>query len=224
MSQPPVPPPVQYPPHQETTHVAYHQTPTNGTGVAGFVLSLGGLLTCGILCPIGLVVSLIGLKNEPKGMAIAGSIIGGMGSLVGLVVVLLVIAPAFGLFAVVGAAQSMQIATETTAKQVTFVDPRLNEDGGSYEVVVVVHNKLNTPVHDAKILITHAEAINGRFEKFGEARVYFEPPLSPGEVRECQLPLMSTRDLNEVADHRQVRIVATEATGASGVLREAAGE
>lgn len=56
--------------------------PGNGMGVAGFVVSLVGfVLTCGLLCPIGLIFSLIGLGRQPKGFAIAGTIIGALGSL-----------------------------------------------------------------------------------------------------------------------------------------------
>jgi hypothetical protein len=73
--------------------------PKNSLGTAGFVVSLVGIVTCGLLSPIGFVLSLIGLAKEPKGLAIAGSIIGGIGSLLffitglgvlaGLVVVLI---------------------------------------------------------------------------------------------------------------------------------------
>jgi len=55
---------------------------SNGMGVAGFVVSLVGfVLTCGILCPLGLIFSLVGLARPPRGLAIAGTVIGGLGSL-----------------------------------------------------------------------------------------------------------------------------------------------
>jgi len=68
--------------------------PTNSIGTAGFVVSLVGVLTCGLLSPIGLILSLVGLRKEPKGLAIAGTIIGGVGIVVvgvlaGLVVILI---------------------------------------------------------------------------------------------------------------------------------------
>jgi hypothetical protein len=57
------------------------EKPSNGLGVAGFVVSLVGLIfTCGVLCPIGLILSLFGLRKEPKGLAIAGAVIGGLGT------------------------------------------------------------------------------------------------------------------------------------------------
>lgn len=55
---------------------------SNGLGIAGLVTSIIGLLTCGALSPISLLISLFGLTKKPKGMAIAGTII----SVVGLVV------------------------------------------------------------------------------------------------------------------------------------------
>jgi hypothetical protein len=63
--------------------------PTNGLGIAGFVVSLVGLLgTGGLLCPIGLIMSLIALGRQPKGFAIAGVVIGLLGTCGGLIVAL----------------------------------------------------------------------------------------------------------------------------------------
>ncbi len=62
--------PVVLPPPQE-----------NGLGIAGFIVSVIGIITCGTLSIIGVIISAIGLGKEPKGMAIAGLIIG----LIGLV-------------------------------------------------------------------------------------------------------------------------------------------
>lgn len=56
------------------------QPQSNGLGVAGFILSLLGLITCFTLSPIGLVLSLFGLTKQPRGLAIAGTIIGVVGS------------------------------------------------------------------------------------------------------------------------------------------------
>ena len=70
------------------------EPPSNAIGVAGFVVSLVGIISCGALSPIGLILSLVGLRKEPKGLAVAGTIIGGVGIvligvLVGLVIVLI---------------------------------------------------------------------------------------------------------------------------------------
>ena len=50
-----------------------------------------GILTCGLTFPIGLILSLFALKREPRGLAIAGTVIGGVGTLAlgGLVVMVL---------------------------------------------------------------------------------------------------------------------------------------
>jgi hypothetical protein len=68
---------------------AYEAPPTNGLGVAGFVVSLSGLIVCfGLICPIGLLLSLFALLNPPRGFAIAGTIIGFIGSILGVMAVL----------------------------------------------------------------------------------------------------------------------------------------
>lgn len=55
--------------------------PTNALGVAGFVCSLVGLVfTGGLLCPIGLVLSLVALGRPPRGFAWAGLILGLLGT------------------------------------------------------------------------------------------------------------------------------------------------
>lgn len=53
---------------------------SNGLGIAGFVISLVGLCSGGLLSPIGLIISLVALGKEPKGLAIAGVVIGALGS------------------------------------------------------------------------------------------------------------------------------------------------
>ena len=69
--------------------------PTNTLGIVGFILSLLGVVgTCGLLSPIGLILSIIALRREPKGFAIAGLILGILGSIVFLVTLLI-----FGVFA-----------------------------------------------------------------------------------------------------------------------------
>ena len=59
---------------------------TNGWGLAGFIVSLVSICTCGVIAPIGLILSIVGLFRDPKGLAIAGTIIGALFSLVGLFV------------------------------------------------------------------------------------------------------------------------------------------
>ncbi|MEQ8764309.1 MAG: type II secretion system protein GspG [Planctomycetota bacterium] len=67
-----------------------HGEAQNGLAIAGFVLSLLGVFSAGILCPIGLIISLVALgKPGQRGLAIAGAIIGGLGTLFWLLIILL---------------------------------------------------------------------------------------------------------------------------------------
>lgn len=60
--------------------MAGSRTGTNGLGIAGFICSLIGLLTCGVLSPVGLLLSLVAMFRPPRGFAIAGVILGILGS------------------------------------------------------------------------------------------------------------------------------------------------
>lgn len=67
---------------QYTTQQIYYERPrSNGLGMAGFILSLCGLIFCWvpvldiILWVLGLVFSIIGLFKAPRGFAVAGLII-----------------------------------------------------------------------------------------------------------------------------------------------------
>jgi len=76
------------PPAYQKSQPLVAEAPRNGLGTAGFFVSLLGLvLTCGVLCPIGLLMSVIAVFKRPRGMAIAGLVIGGIGTvwLAGLV-------------------------------------------------------------------------------------------------------------------------------------------
>ncbi len=59
---------------------------SNTLGLAGFLTSLVGVaLTAGLLCPVGLILSLIAIGRSPRGFAIAGVVIGLLGSCGGCV-------------------------------------------------------------------------------------------------------------------------------------------
>jgi len=63
----------------------------NGLAIAGFVIALVGLLTGGILSPIGLIISLVALgRPGGRGFATAGIVIGLLGSC-GLIAVAMVV-------------------------------------------------------------------------------------------------------------------------------------
>jgi len=66
--------------YQPQQPYAYMPPPTNGLAIAGAVLSIVGLLTGGILSPLGLVLSLVALgKPYGKGWAWTGVILGFLG-------------------------------------------------------------------------------------------------------------------------------------------------
>ena len=55
--------------------------PSNTIGLVGFIVSILSLfLTCGLLSPLGLLISFFGLFKAPRGMAIAGTLLGALGS------------------------------------------------------------------------------------------------------------------------------------------------
>lgn len=65
-----------YPDSREPIYIGFER-PTNGLGIAGFVVSLTGLLvTFGLICPIGIALSFFGLFKKPRGLAVAGFLIG----------------------------------------------------------------------------------------------------------------------------------------------------
>lgn len=99
-------------PHQT---VIVRQAPSNGLGVAGFVISLLGLLSCGLIAPLGALLSFIGMFKKPNGLAIAGFIIGLVGSAWILVVVLFI--GLGGVLAAVGASSLEVMVDQVTIAQ-----------------------------------------------------------------------------------------------------------
>ena len=86
-----------------------HPTPSNTLGVVGLIVSLVGLaLTCGLLSPPGLLLSLIALRKPPRGMAWIGVVVGVIGTVLAIV---------FGL-AFVTALLGMQAVGNVVAKTV----------------------------------------------------------------------------------------------------------
>lgn len=79
---------------EPVSHVPSNAPATNGLGIAGFVVSIFGLLTCGCLSIVGIILSAIALRRPPRGLALAGLIIGIIGIL--LLVVIAVALVAFG--------------------------------------------------------------------------------------------------------------------------------
>ncbi len=58
-----------------------HRNQSNALGVAGFVISLVGLVLCGgLISPLGLLLSFIAMFKRPRGLAVAGFVLGLIGS------------------------------------------------------------------------------------------------------------------------------------------------
>jgi hypothetical protein len=69
----------QYP---NQTFIQVQREPRNQLGLVGFVLSLVGILgTCGLLCPLGALISFLALFKRPRTLAFLGLLIGLAGSL-----------------------------------------------------------------------------------------------------------------------------------------------
>lgn len=77
---------------------------SNPLGLAGFVVSLVGLCSGGVLSPIGLILSIIALGKRPKGFAIWGVVLGALGSCGILLAIVLVPIALAGVLAAAGLA------------------------------------------------------------------------------------------------------------------------
>lgn len=87
---------------------------SNALGLAGFITSIVGILSCGILSPIGMILSIIGLFKRPRGFAIAGTIIGLVGSL-GIILVIFFVIGIAAMGAVFAGAGGFEIITDSLA-------------------------------------------------------------------------------------------------------------
>ncbi len=87
---------------------------SNGLGVAGFVVSLVGFILCPFVAVVGMVMSFIAMFREPRGFAIAGFVIGLLGSfiLLLLVVVFGAVLLVFGAAISLGGFKGLEAAAE----------------------------------------------------------------------------------------------------------------
>lgn len=110
--------------------VVYVQPPSNGLGVAAFVCSLVGVLSCGLFAPVGLALSIPAMFRQPRGFALAGLILGIAGSLWLLAAFVLfggVLAVLVALLAVLG----VQFAAYGEMARITVAIERYEQRAGS---------------------------------------------------------------------------------------------
>ena len=102
---------------------------TNGLGIAGFVVSLVGLISCGVLSPIGLLLSIIAMFRAPRGFAIAGLVIGLAGSIGAIVAFVFIGLTAILAAAGIGAAVPIIVTEVRMAQIAEAVAEHKNPDG-----------------------------------------------------------------------------------------------
>lgn len=106
--------------HDIGAPAAFGPPPTNGLAIAGFICALLGLESGGVLSPVGLILSLVALGREPRGFAIAGVILGLLGTCAGLIALLFFGAAILGILGL-GAAATV-LALSEPEKTELFAD------------------------------------------------------------------------------------------------------
>jgi hypothetical protein len=116
---------------------------SNGLGIAAFICSLLGVISCGALSPlslVGFILALFAIRREPRGFAIAGLVLGIIGS---LGIILLIVGVGFaafialigGILTVFGVGGGLQI-----------VGAELEADANAQAVVDHIQRTGNPPV------------------------------------------------------------------------------
>jgi hypothetical protein len=149
-------------------YASLQQPASNGLGMAGFIVSLVGfVVTGGVLCPIGFILSLIALSRPPRGFAIAGTIIGAIGTIVPVVIFLIFGAAAISFcscLSFLGNTAARMSATETALKTAetrveSFRAPgaRLPDDAAGDALVRTLNDGWEHPLHYRRLAATRFE-------------------------------------------------------------------
>lgn len=169
---------------EQYARLANLREPTNGLGIAGFVVSLIGFLSCGLLSPVGAVLSFIAIFKRPRLFAALGLALGIVGS-GWLFWILFIIGLAGALaWAGVGSNYAAMMQASSLQKQLDayearvgqypptldlltgtrtedLIDPwgtpytyALDPDGKGYTLISAGHDKTMGTVDDAKIYHT----------------------------------------------------------------------
>lgn len=121
---------------------------SNGLGLAGFITSLAGLVvTGGLLCPVGLILSLIALSRRPRGFAIAGTVLGFLGSCGSCLIALFVVPLVAGglLFAALALVASGGVPAINTLDHMMQVDRAITQYVEQHHTLPDSLSDLNLP-------------------------------------------------------------------------------
>ena len=154
-------------------HPYVQPAPTNGLGIAGFIVSLVGIVvTCGALCPLGLLLSLFALLKRPRGFAIAGTIIGLVGT--GFIALF------FGLFAT---AVLTRAGTAVVEEQTGLTADVLAEAEHIIDTYHIDNGKLPEGIEGNKLLVGLEDGWGGsiRYDHEDELRYLVRSPGEDGE-------------------------------------------
>jgi hypothetical protein len=164
--------------------------PSNGLGVASFVCSIVGWVTCGLLCPLGLLFGLIALARPPRGFAIAGTVLGLLGSIFLVVAGIAIIAAVLGLgVAAALAVDEVQIISAAASLDNTFrTDGAYPDDAtGQADVALIVGAEDAEKMRYRRFTDDTAELRltggDGLFDT-SDDRVYELPMTTPGLERQ----------------------------------------
>lgn len=123
-------------PQTSGTTVVVNQQPSNTLGIAGFICSLLGILSCGLLAPVGLLLSFFALFKQPRGFAIAGTVVGFLGSIIfftfGLAFILALVGITAGVAMVANVVETDSAMDEANGQIMVVMEPGapLNDEQG----------------------------------------------------------------------------------------------
>lgn len=153
--------------HASTQGYVYPDVPpgtprpaSNHLGIAGFIVSLVGLVaTCGALSPVGLLLSGVALFKRPRGFALAGTVLG----LVGTAFIGTLVASGLAFSALVGSEVARQRDMADSAKAEIQI-------AGLAEHVGLYHQAMGRPPSSLEILPAIDES--QRTDPWGRGLVY----------------------------------------------------
>ena len=152
------------PPHRRGPYqgAGFRRPATNSMGVAGLLISIFALIfTCGLLSPVGLLFSMLGLRKQPRGEAIAGTVIGGFGTLAVASVV------GFVVLATVSAANAGRQAHQ---QQVTQAAIQAAEQ--QIEAFRMTHGELPGGIEGNKLVLGYTDAWGTSLRYDGDPATY----------------------------------------------------